>query len=180
MKPSDTQKITRHLLAYLHMFALIAGIGMALMALPARQALAQTVTYKYTDNKKELDNPGTTYVIQGDGKSHKGHSQLMRNEQGTCHLQNNLILAALLSCVKLLVCSVDPFARREAFLVCCDSHGYGHADAILLVPQRMSRNGAPRPIEQVSLRFHTLANEPYGKKLFAAPATHLRITQAFL
>ena len=45
---------------------------MVLIALPVRQALAKTVTYKDTDNKKELDNPGTTYVIQGDGKSHKG------------------------------------------------------------------------------------------------------------
>lgn len=44
---------------------------MVLMALPARQALAQTVTYKDTDNKKELDNPSNTYVIQGDGKLHK-------------------------------------------------------------------------------------------------------------
>ena len=71
MKSNSTYRATRQLLTCLHMLVLIAGVGTALMALPARQALAQTVTYKDTDNKKELDNSGDTYVIQGDGKLHK-------------------------------------------------------------------------------------------------------------
>lgn len=72
MKPSNEQGITRCLLTCLYALALIAGIGMAFMSLPVRQALAQTVTYEDTDTKKELSNPSDTYVIQGDGKAHKG------------------------------------------------------------------------------------------------------------
>ena len=71
MKSNSTLQSTRHLLTCLRVLVLIAGIGMTLMALPARQAFAGTVTYKDTDNKKELDNPSNTYVIQGDGKLHK-------------------------------------------------------------------------------------------------------------
>ncbi len=71
MKSNSPHRATRRLLTCLHALALIAGIVTMLIALPARQALAQTVTYKDTDNKKELDNPSNTYVIQGDGKLHK-------------------------------------------------------------------------------------------------------------
>ena len=71
MKFNSTHRTTRRILTCLRALVLIAWVGMALMALPARQALAKTVTYKDTDNKKELDNSGDTYVIQGDGKLHK-------------------------------------------------------------------------------------------------------------
>ena len=70
MKSNSTYRATHRFLTCLRVLALIAGIGVTLMALPARQALANTVTYKDTDNKKELDNPGTTYVISKVTASH--------------------------------------------------------------------------------------------------------------
>ncbi len=69
MKPSHAMSAMLRLLACLCLFVLVAGI---VVAMPVRQAFARTVTYNDTDNKKKLENPSDTYVIQGNGKAHKG------------------------------------------------------------------------------------------------------------
>ncbi len=69
MKPSHALNAMFRLLACLCLLVLVAGIG---VAMPVRQAFAQTVTYNDTDNKKKLENPSDTYVIQGNGSMHKG------------------------------------------------------------------------------------------------------------
>ena len=72
MKPRASSNTEFRIVTCSYVLALIALAMVIGMALPARQAFASTVTYKDTDNKKELDNSGNTYVIQGDGKLHKG------------------------------------------------------------------------------------------------------------
>ena len=72
MKPRASSNTEFRIVTCSYVLALIALVMVIGMALPARQAFAGTVTYKDADNKKELDNPSNTYVIQGDGKLHKG------------------------------------------------------------------------------------------------------------